>query len=164
MDFVFAPIQMINIGPNDTFGNEFSIVRYGSITFAMNLLYQSIIAIIIPNIVPSEKLIIVSYVVVHIWLNRLLSLYNFIIVSNTFFGDDVIKVFIISLFARYCHSANNSVISNIWHVSTNNLFIFSFFRYFLYSLDILINIFPDFFVVCIKFFACSVINWCCFVC
>ena len=32
IDFILAPTHIIRIGPNDTLGREFKIVKYGSIT------------------------------------------------------------------------------------------------------------------------------------
>ena len=32
IEFMFAPTQIIKIGPNDTLGREFNIVKYGSST------------------------------------------------------------------------------------------------------------------------------------
>ena len=103
--FMFAPVIMIRIGPNATFGREFNTVRQGSNTFDKNGLYHNIIANCIPNIDPNMKLVIVSYVVINMWLNKLLVLYRFIIVLNISVGDDVINVFIIFLSDRYCHNS-----------------------------------------------------------
>ena len=66
IDFMFAPTQMIRMGPRDTLGRELKMVRYGSITCAMKGVYQRNMAINIPNIVPKLKLINVSYIVIHI--------------------------------------------------------------------------------------------------
>ena len=61
IDFIFAPIHIIKRGPNETFGSEFKIVKYGSSIFDKVSLHQRIVAIIIPKIVDRKKLIIVSY-------------------------------------------------------------------------------------------------------
>ena len=94
IDFIFAPKIIIIIGPRLTLGRLFITVKYGSITLYRNLLYQSSVAIIIPHIVPSEKLINVSYIVIQICLNKLPSLYSDIIVLKTSFGLDDINVLI----------------------------------------------------------------------
>ena len=60
IEFIFAPIHIIISGPNDILGREFKTVRYGSNIFAIVLLLHKIVAIIIPMIVASEKLVIVS--------------------------------------------------------------------------------------------------------
>ena len=57
IDLMPEPNQIIIIGPNATLGRLFSTVRYGSITFAINLLDHIIDAIRIPIVVPSIKLI-----------------------------------------------------------------------------------------------------------
>ena len=84
---MLAPTQIIKIGPSDTLGREFKIVKYGSITFDINLLYQRIIAINIPKIVPRRKLITVSYDVIHIWRNKSLDLYNDFMEDNKEYTD-----------------------------------------------------------------------------
>ena len=159
MEFMLAPTHIIRIGPSDTFGREFNIVRYGSNTFDMNLLYHSIIAISIPRMVPSEKLIIVSYVVIHIWWNRSFVLYKFMMVDITLLGDDVINVFIKLLSDKNCQPMINISSIKIWVVIIKIFLIFCFFRYCLYSLDIVINTFPNSFVIVIKFFTTSVCYW-----
>ena len=60
MDFMLAPLHIIIMGPKATLGRLFNTVRYGSNTLARNLFHQSIMAIIIPRMVASRKLIIVS--------------------------------------------------------------------------------------------------------
>jgi len=60
IELVLAPAIIIIIGPRETLGKLFNIVRYGSMTLDMNLNLQRIVAIIIPPIVPIKKLIITS--------------------------------------------------------------------------------------------------------
>ena len=60
IELVLAPATIIIIGPRETLGRLFNIVRYGSMTLDMNLNLQRIVAIIIPPIVPIKKLIITS--------------------------------------------------------------------------------------------------------
>ena len=57
---MFAPLHIIKIGPNATFGKLFIMVKKGSITLQINLLYHNKNEIAIPKIVPIIKLIIVS--------------------------------------------------------------------------------------------------------
>ena len=51
-------------GPSATLGRLFNAVRYGSTTLYIKLFHHNAIAIKIPIIVPSPKLIIVSYIVI----------------------------------------------------------------------------------------------------
>ena len=60
IELVLAPAIIIIIGPKDTLGRLFNIVKYGSITLEINLNLHSIVAIIIPPMVPIKKLIITS--------------------------------------------------------------------------------------------------------
>ena len=60
MEFIFAPAQIIMIGPNATLGKLFNIVKYGSTTLAINLFHHKIVAIPNPINVPNIKLINVS--------------------------------------------------------------------------------------------------------
>ena len=60
IDFIPAPAIIMIIGPNDTFGILFKIVKYGSIILYNNWYLQRIEAIVIPKIVPKEKLISTS--------------------------------------------------------------------------------------------------------
>jgi len=112
IDFEEAPDMIIIIGPSDTFGILFSIVKYGSNTLCINLYLQSIAAIIMPNDVLMVKLIRTSYNVVKIWWKSDLSLYNVIIVSIIFFGLDEINVLIKLLFAAICHVVMINVIND----------------------------------------------------
>ena len=50
IDLIEAPDHIIIIGPSATFGKLLIIVKYGSITLAMNLLPHIIVAITIPKI------------------------------------------------------------------------------------------------------------------
>ena len=76
IDLIFAPKKMIIIGPSAILGRLFNTVRYGSTTLYIKLFHHNIIAVTIPIIVPIPKLIIVSYIVVQILLNKLLFLYK----------------------------------------------------------------------------------------
>lgn len=60
IDLMLAPKKIIIIGPIATFGRLFIIVKYGSITLYRKSFHHSIMAIIIPSIVPKENDIIVS--------------------------------------------------------------------------------------------------------
>ena len=60
IELVLAPAIIIIIGPRETLGKLFNIVRYGSMTLDMNLNLQRIVAIIIQPIIPIKKLIINS--------------------------------------------------------------------------------------------------------
>lgn len=53
MAFAFAPTHMIMIGPNATFGKEFSMVKKGSITFARN--FQLYMRTLMINAIPIPK-------------------------------------------------------------------------------------------------------------
>ena len=88
IDLMLAPHRIIIMGPKATFGRLFKTIKYGSNTLYKNLLYQRIIANKVPMIVAKEKLIMVSYMVIHIWLNKLLVLYKLIIVFRTLLGEE----------------------------------------------------------------------------
>ena len=60
IDLILAPKNIIIIGPIATFGRLFIIVKYGSITLYRKSFHHSIMAIIIPSIVPKENDIIFS--------------------------------------------------------------------------------------------------------
>ena len=60
MEFMLAPAQIIIIGPRATLGRLFKMVKYGSITLAINLFHHRIMAMRVPIIVPKIKLINVS--------------------------------------------------------------------------------------------------------
>jgi len=60
IELVLAPTQIIIRGPRATFGREFNIVKYGSITSEINLFHQRIVAIINPTKEAMKKLINVS--------------------------------------------------------------------------------------------------------
>ena len=76
IELTLAPTHIIIIGPNATLGRLFSIVKYGSIISANGLYHHNIDAIKRPINVPNEKLMNVSYIVIHICLNKLLDLYK----------------------------------------------------------------------------------------
>ena len=57
IDLVPAPAIMIIIGPKETLGKLFNIVKYGSITLDKNLNLQSMVAIKIPPMLAIKKLI-----------------------------------------------------------------------------------------------------------
>ena len=95
IDLVLAPTQMISSGPKATFGNEFNRVRNGSITLARNLKEYRRIAIINPKPIPKEKAIIVSYIVVIIWGNRLFWIIKLLIVAMIRLGLEKINGLII---------------------------------------------------------------------
>ena len=136
------------------------MVRYGSITLYRKFEYQRMIAIIIPIIVPKLNDIIVSYIVVQILLNKLLSLYKVIIVFTTLLGDDVIKVFIILKSASNCHVIMIVAKMAICISKISIFFLFFFFKYCLCSLLYMnINILPYIIIVKSKFFLISVVSW-----
>ena len=126
----------------------------------MNGLYHRRIAIMIPSIVPSEKLISVSYVVIHMWCHRLFCLARLIIVFIICIGEEVINVLINFKFAAYCQINVKKIKRDSWVVMINSLFLFNFFKYVWYSLDFMIKHLPYFLMVFIKFFAHSVMDWC----
>lgn len=78
------------------------------------------------------------------------------IVDITCLGDDVIKVLIQPWSAEYCQKTikNNKI--NIWVSKIRTLFNLSLNKYFLYSLDIVINTFPDLVVIVHKFFTVTI--------
>ena len=118
------------------------------------------IAIIIPIIVPKLNDISVSYIVVQILLNKLLSLYKVIIVFTTLLGDDVIKVFIILKSASNCHVIMIVTKMAICISKISIFFLFFFFRYCLCSLLYMdINILPYIIIIKSKFFLISVVSW-----
>ena len=57
IDLVPAPAIMIIIGPSETLGRLFNMVKYGSITLEINLNLHRIVAIKMPPIVAIKKLI-----------------------------------------------------------------------------------------------------------
>ena len=66
IEFILAPIHIINIGPRATFGKLFKIVKYGSNTFFKKSFHHNILAITILIIIDKKKLNIVSYNVINI--------------------------------------------------------------------------------------------------
>ena len=64
IEFIFAPIHIIIIGPSATLGKLFKIVKYGSIILDNKLFHHSILAITIPVNIDNTKLKIVSYTVI----------------------------------------------------------------------------------------------------
>ena len=69
--FILAPAIIIIRGPKATFGNEFIIVKKGSIILAKVGNSYNIIAINKPKVVPNIKEINTSLSMVNIWLNKL---------------------------------------------------------------------------------------------
>lgn len=107
IEFILAPTQIIINGPRATFGREFNIVRYGSRVFAKLLKYHIRLAIIKPKIVDIAKLIIVSYSVMAVCINKVLSLISDIIVFITFVGDDDKKELIMLYLDSISHIIRN---------------------------------------------------------
>src|SRR5574344_542054 len=143
IDLILAPAHIIISRPNDTLGKLLIIVKYGSITLARNLFHHKILAIKIPIKVPSEKLISVSYVVIHICLNKLLLLYKLISELITLLGLENMNVFIISLSASICQVMINIKIMDTCTILINRFVVLIFFKYFICSLlCIFINIPP----------------------
>ena len=127
IDFIPAPHHIIISGPSDTFGNELRTVRYGSRILAIFLFHHINVATRIPIVVASIKLIIVSEKVINMWVNRLLSLYKFIIVFIMSEGDENRKVFISLCFVNSSQIIISIVIMN----SLKNLIMYlSFFSFF----------------------------------
>ncbi len=60
IDLVLAPAIIMMIGPKETLGRLFNMVKYGSITLEINLKRQRIVAIKIPPMVAIKKLMITS--------------------------------------------------------------------------------------------------------
>ena len=56
IELVLAPTQMMMSGPRDTFGREFKMVKYGSITLAKKELNQSRVAMMSPKTIARVKL------------------------------------------------------------------------------------------------------------
>ena len=113
IEFWLAPAHIIMIGPKDTFGRLFNIVRYGSNTLEKKGLYQRNAANIIPINEPKPKLINISFKVTHTCTNKSLDLYKLIIVVTTFLGLEHKNEFIIPLSDRICHRLMNSISINI---------------------------------------------------
>ncbi len=138
IDFIFAPLHIIKIGPNATFGRLFIMVKKGSITLQINLLYHNKNEIAIPKIVPIIKLIIVSNKVTSICGKKFVFIKHFI----TSLGLDNINVFITSLFASICHINIKNIAINICVKLAIILLFFIFLIYFICSLlYIIINFF-----------------------
>ena len=128
IDFIFAPDHIMINGPKDTFGNEFIIVRYGSIIFDMFLFHHIIVAIIRPIILDNKKLIITSNKVIFICDIKLLCLNKLYAVFITSVGDDVRN-----LLAILNLTSNSQVIRNINKIAILNvimiiLFLLIFFK------------------------------------
>ena len=68
-------------GPNATFGKEFNIVKKGLNTFDKNLFHQNIVAIIKLIKLEIKMLIVTSYIVIKICLNKIPCLIKLIILS-----------------------------------------------------------------------------------
>ena len=103
------------------------IIKYGSNTLYINLLNHSIIATSFPIRVANIKLINVSYMVINIWLNKLLLLYREIIVFITLLGLEYIKGFINSFWDKYSYINKNTIRIVICVIWTSTFFLFSFF-------------------------------------
>ena len=71
IDLVFAPTNIIISVPNATLGKLLIIVRYGSNIFDSFLLNHKIDDIINPIMFPKIKLIIISFSVIKICINKL---------------------------------------------------------------------------------------------
>ena len=94
----------------------------------MVLLLHRILAIINPMILAREKLIIVSYRVIQMCLNKLFCLYKSIIVKITFDGYDVKNGFSISSLANISQRIKNVIMINILKNNTMFLFLLIFFK------------------------------------
>lgn len=159
IDLMLAPKKIIIIGPMATFGRLFIIVKYGSITLYRKLFHHRMMAMVIPRMVPSEKLIIVSYIVVHIWMNRSSLLYRLMIVVSILLGEDEMNGFMISLLASNSHDIMIVSKSSILNVLMSIFLVLFFLMYFWCSiLYIYINILPYFVVVVLEFFLFTVVD------
>lgn len=159
IDLILAPKKIIIIGPMATFGRLFIIVKYGSITLYRKLFHHKMMAMVIPRMVPREKLIIVSYIVVHIWMNRSSLLYRFMIVVSILLGEDDMNGFMISLLASNSHDIMIVSKSSILNVLMSIFLVLFFLMYFWCSiLYIYINILPYFVVVVLELFLFTVVD------
>lgn len=158
IDLILAPKNIIIIGPIATFGKLFIIVKYGSITLYRKLFHHRAMAIVIPSIVPKEKLIIVSYIVVHICMNRSSLLYKLMMVFSILLGEDDINEFMISFSASNSQDIMIVSNSNILNVLISIFLILFFLIYFWCSkLYIYIDVLPYFVVVILEFFLLTVV-------
>ena len=92
IELILAPTQIIINGPSATLGNEFKIVKNGSITFLKKEFHQRSVAIIKPNTSDISELIIIwvgasinSIIVMSLMISlfiTIINLYNYFINTN----------------------------------------------------------------------------------